>query len=152
MAYHDKLLLFISSNSTKNEREALLIHEYHHVCRLNTQKKKIDEYTLKDSCVLEGLAEYTVQHYLGEKFLAPWITRYTKETLQTYIERDFNKLIDTPRKDKIHDQFMYGNKKWPPMIGYCIGYHLVKAYFHEESFSAKTSFSVSSEKIIKKTT
>jgi len=150
LAYPDKLFLFISSKSTKYEREALLIHEYHHVCRLNTQKKKINEYTLRDSCILEGLAEYTVQHYLGEKFLAPWIDKYKKETLQTYIEGDFKKLVEITRKDKIHDQFMYGNRKWPAMIGYCIGYHLVKSYFQEKSFSAKISFSLPSEKIIKK--
>ena len=57
----------------------MLIHEYHHVCRLHHLKKDQKEYTLLDTMIMEGLAERTVGKYLGTKYLANWTKLYQED-------------------------------------------------------------------------
>lgn len=148
LAFPDKLFLFLSPNVNEKNREALFIHEYHHVCRLNKQKKKINEYTLADSIILEGLAEYSVKSILGSQYLAPWTKRYSKEFLDKCWTLYFKENISMSRKQKKHVQLIYGRGSFPFMIGYCMGYYLVELFSQTNYFSTKTSFLLSSEKII----
>ncbi|MEH6942081.1 DUF2268 domain-containing protein [Bacillus sp. JJ722] len=148
LAFTDKLFLFISPKTNKNDREALFIHEYHHVCRLSSQEKKIDTYTIADSCVLEGFAEYTVQSIKGKSYLAPWTKQYSIEFLDRFWNVHFDENLTVTRKDKKHDQIMYGKGKYPPMIGYCMGYYLVDTYMKSNPFSVKESFRLSPKAII----
>lgn len=148
LAYSDKLLLFLTPKIDKKDIEALFIHEYHHVCRLNAQKKKSSEYTLTDSSILEGLAEQTVQKIMGAKYLAPWTKRYSKEFLDKFWQSHFEKNLQTTRKEKKHDQIMYGKGKYPFMIGYCVGFYLVEQYFQSNHFTIKSSFELPPKKII----
>ncbi len=67
------MFLFLTPLEDEKELEALIIHEYHHVCRMNKITKPIQEYTLLDSMVMEGLAEYTVENYCGKNYNAKWI-------------------------------------------------------------------------------
>ncbi|WP_042349505.1 DUF2268 domain-containing protein [Bacillus massiliigorillae] len=149
LAFPDKLFLFLSPKTSMDDREALFVHEYHHVCRLINQKKKIDTYTLADSSVLEGLAEYTVQTIKGEKYLAPWTKQYSIEFLDRFWKAHFEENLTVTRKDRKHDQIMFGKGKYPAMIGYCMGYYLVDMYVQTHSFSVKKSFRLSSDEIIK---
>ncbi|WP_026089113.1 DUF2268 domain-containing protein [Bacillus sp. AP8] len=148
LAFPDKLFLFLSPKLNQKDREALLIHEYHHVCRLHTQKKSINEYTIADSIILEGLAEYTVEKALGSKYLAPWTKQYTISFLDKCWKSYFQDNTSLSRNEKKHDQLIYGRGTYPAMIGYCMGYYLVDLYFKTNNYSNKISFHISPEKII----
>ena len=72
VSFPDKMFLFVSDKLNTKELEALFVHEYHHVCRLNHQSKKFEEYTLLDSIIIEGLAEKEqMDIYIG-KTSYPW--------------------------------------------------------------------------------
>ncbi len=147
LAFPDKLVLFLSPHMMKEDQEALFVHEYHHVCRLNAKKKRIDEYTVADSCILEGLAEYAVQSLMGEKYLAPWTRQYPANFLDKFWDAAYEQHLQVNRKNKLHDAIIYG-KGYPSMIGYCMGYYLVDLYAEAHPFSIEESFRLSSERII----
>ena len=147
LAFSDKLFLFLSPNLNQHHLEALFIHEYHHVCRIAKQKKPIEEYTVADAIILEGFAEFTVQTMKGEGYLAPWTKRYASKFLQSHWESEFKKDAMVLKGEKKHDQMLYGGGRYPAMIGYCMGFHLVKKYVEENSFSLKSSFSLTSERV-----
>ncbi len=73
------MFLFIARGLEKEELKALLAHEYNHVCRLQYVNKTLDEMTLRDSLILEGLAECAVEELYGDKWLAPWLKHYSKK-------------------------------------------------------------------------
>ena len=78
VAYPHSLFLFVGEVE-KQELQALFAHEYNHVCRLHHFKKSLDNMTLLDSLILEGLAECAVKELYGDKWLAPWLNNYTFE-------------------------------------------------------------------------
>jgi len=148
LAFPDKLLLFLSADLGNDDVEALFIHEYHHVCRLQKQKKEETESTVADTIILEGLAEYTVRTIMGEENLAPWIKKYSNTFLESFWTTKFKDQLSIQKKDRLHDSVIYGRGSFPTMVGYCLGYHIVEFYFQTYPFSEKTSFSISSEEII----
>ena len=44
--------------------------------------KPVRKYTLMDSLILEGTAEYTVEKILGRKYCAGWVRLYNEEELK----------------------------------------------------------------------
>ncbi|MBD3110331.1 hypothetical protein IEO70_18555 [Bacillus sp. AGMB 02131] len=148
LAFSDKLFLFLSPKVNQHHLEALFIHEYHHVCRLFKQKKRIEKYTLSDAIILEGLAEYTVQVVKGEEYLAPWTKQYSVEFLQSCWDSLFEKNLKVLKGDKKHDALIFGRGDYPEMIGYCLGFYLVEKYFEDRIFSVESSFSLPSGKVI----
>lgn len=150
LAFSDKLFLFLSPRLNQHHLEALFIHEYHHVCRIKKQKKPMEEYTVADAIILEGLAEYTVNTIKGEKYLAPWTKQYSSKFLQSYWDSTFKEELLILKSEKKHDQIIYGRGQYPAMIGYCMGYHLVEKYVEEKGFSLKSSFTLTSDEIIDK--
>lgn len=144
LAYKHSLFLFFNSRISDKEIEAVLIHEYHHVCRLHRLKNKRN--TLLDTMVMEGLAERTVEKYLGSKFLANWTKIYRDSDFKRLWTRYLEGNLSTKRSDPLHDRIMFGKFGYPPMLGYWGGYQLVK---NAGQFSIKKSFSLTSEEIIK---
>lgn len=128
LAFKDKLFLFISEDNTEKELRALFTHEYNHVCRLSKFQKREEDYVLLDSIILEGLAENAVRERLGEEFLAPWTSYYSNEELRkiwkSLVLPNRNILIN----DRKHQSILYGLRSYPKMLGYCVGYYLVKNY------------------------
>jgi uncharacterized protein YjaZ len=149
VSFEDKLFLFLSDLEDEKELEALFIHEYHHICRLNGIKKSMGEYTLLDSIVLEGLAEDTVHSILGFKYVASWNKKLTNEQFQTYWSKYLKDNLDVKKDTKQHDQLLYGKGLLPNMLGYSCGYHLVRKYTEQKSYSTKESFRISSENFVK---
>ncbi|WP_050614311.1 DUF2268 domain-containing protein [Bacillus testis] len=149
LAFPDKLLLFLSPNLPPKELEALFVHEYHHVCRLQRQKKAVQDYSLGDSSVLEGCAEYAVSNLVGEAYLAPWTKRYTEAYLKAYWKNHFKEAISIERKDKRHDQYLLGNNRHPYMIGYSMGYYMVQTYAQDQQLAIADTLSFPSEVFIK---
>lgn len=144
LAYKHSLFLFFNSEITEKEMEAVLIHEYHHVCRLHRLKNKKN--TLLDTMVMEGLAERTVEKYLGSEFLANWTKIFRESEFKRLWTRYIEANVSSKRSDPIHDRIMLGKFGFPPMLGYWSGYQLVK---NAGLVSVKKSFTISSEEIIK---
>jgi uncharacterized protein YjaZ len=148
VSFPDKIFLFLSKLDDPIELEALFIHEYHHVCRLNSLNGKMENYTLLDSIIIEGLAEYTVLKNCGKKYLANWCNLYTEDQMNTFWSRYLKNNLDCKKNEKIHDQLLYGYGRIPKLLGYAAGFELVKKYYEDRNFSTKLSFSLPSANFI----
>ncbi|WP_462408979.1 DUF2268 domain-containing putative Zn-dependent protease [Neobacillus sp. Marseille-QA0830] len=148
VSFPDKMFLFLSEYDDGKEIEALLVHEYHHVCRLHRKNKKQENYTLLDSIIIEGLAEYAVLKHCGENYLADWCHMYSKAELDVYWDRYIKKQLDKSKNQPIHDELLFGGRGVPPLLGYAIGYHLVQKFYENESYSVKQSFTAPSSKYL----
>ncbi|MEH6946078.1 DUF2268 domain-containing putative Zn-dependent protease [Bacillus sp. JJ634] len=147
LAFQHAVFLFLDSHITDQELEAVLIHEYHHVCRLHRTKKEAKDYTLLDAMVMEGLAERTVAKYLGSKYLAHWTALYPQSDYKRLWNRYIEGKLNINRSNPLHDSIMLGKKGYPQMIGYWTGYQLVK---HASPLSVRQSLVISAEDILKK--
>lgn len=142
LSFIDKMFIFLTPIDDEKELEALFVHEYHHVCRMQAQKKKPEEYTLLDSIILEGLAEHAVAENCGEDYTGDWSRRYSTKILADFWKNEIeNKLLIT-RKDREHDEFLFGLAGKPRLIGYAMGYELVKQYKQIGNFTEKASFKI----------
>ncbi|MFJ7752311.1 DUF2268 domain-containing protein [Peribacillus muralis] len=145
LAFEDKLFLFYDKDIDDKEMEAVLIHEYHHVCRLHHLEKEQKEFTLLDTMVMEGLAERTVERYLGAKYLARWTKLYQEDKLQEFWSKHLEGQHSIKRTEPLHDILLRGQKGYPHMLGYCCGFYLVGK---SEKISVKKSFIIQSEEFL----
>jgi uncharacterized protein YjaZ len=147
LAFKDKLFLFISEDNTEKELRALFTHEYNHVCRLSKFQKNEEDYVLLDSIILEGLAENAVRERLGEEFLATWTSYYSNEELQ----KMWNHLVlpnrNILKNDLKHQNILYGLRFYPKMLGYCVGYYLVKNYIEATIKTSKDLLNIKTDHI-----
>ncbi|WP_338652065.1 DUF2268 domain-containing putative Zn-dependent protease [Lysinibacillus sp. Y5S-8] len=143
VAYPQALFLFIGEVETQ-ELQALFAHEYNHVCRLHNLKKSLDEMTLLDALILEGLAESAVKDLYGEKWLAPWLKKYSATELLVLWKSHFLQNLQVEGVEK-HLPFLYGGEL-PPWIGYCIGYKIVQSY--SKKYSSRHLLFTSSKDIL----
>ncbi|MDM5250721.1 DUF2268 domain-containing putative Zn-dependent protease [Lysinibacillus sp. G4S2] len=130
VAYPNALFLFIGELE-KEELKALFAHEYNHVCRLQYLNKSLNEVTLLDSLILEGLAECAVEEFYGDKWVAPWLSYYSLDKMRKIWKEHFLPQINIQGLDN-HVEFLYGGKL-PQWIGYCIGYEIVRTYIKNHS-------------------
>lgn len=149
VSYPDKMFLFLSDNVKTKELEALFVHEYHHVCRLNTQNKKFEDYTLLDSIIIEGLAEYTVLKHCGQKYLAEWCSMYSESEILELWDKYFKNKLEKKKNERGHDELLFGSGRIPKLIGYAVGFKIVEEFYKNNNYSTKASFSLSSKKYIK---
>ena len=121
------ILLFFHAELDIKEIYALLIHEYHHACRLNYQKYTEDTIPLLESIVMEGLAEWEVNRLMGESYVTPWMTLYDDALLLNWWKQKIDikqKLLG--RKSQLI--YLYGGKfGYPNWLGYTIGYRMVES-------------------------
>jgi uncharacterized protein YjaZ len=140
VSFPDKMFLFLSTYDDPKEVEALLIHEYHHVCRLRLLDKRLEDYTLLDSIIIEGLAEYAVLKNCGREYLAPWCRMYKKKELLNFWEKYLKEQLNTKKHEKKHDELLYGGGRLPNLLGYAAGYHLIEHFYKNNNYSTKLSF------------
>jgi uncharacterized protein YjaZ len=126
IAFHDKLVLFLLPHHTDKEIEALVTHEYNHVCRLNKQKKKHEEITLLDAVILEGLAESAVDRYVGTDYRANWTSYYSDEQLYRFWQRYVAPHRSISTQHPLYSRILYGLGFYPDMVGYAVGYAIVR--------------------------
>lgn len=142
LAFADKLFLFISGENVEKEIKSLFTHEYNHVCRLYKLPKKEEEYELLDTIILEGLAEHAVREMLGEPYVANWVSFYTDKQ----IESMWHKIVCPNRNlhsiDREYQAILYGLGNYPNMLGYSVGYYLVKRYIEKYNLSSKDLLSI----------
>jgi uncharacterized protein YjaZ len=140
VSFKNRIFLFLTPIEDTKEIEALFIHEYHHICRLDNQKKDLEEYTLLDSIVLEGLAEHAVEYYCGKEYRAEWCDYYSEKELETKWREIAGKYLNIKRDNKLHDEILFGKGRYPKLIGYALGYYITKSNFKSNNFSTKTNF------------
>jgi uncharacterized protein YjaZ len=126
VAFHDKLLIFLLPHHTDKEIEALITHEYNHVCRLKKQKKENEDVTLLDAIVLEGLAENAVGRYVGKSHQASWTTYYSDEQLDHFWKRYVSPYQSILPQHPLYSRLLYGLGFYPAMLGYAVGYYIVR--------------------------
>ena len=148
VSFPNQLFLFIGDVEDDKELEALFIHEYHHVCRIHFQNKKMEDYTLLDSMIMEGLAELAVKENCGEKYHANWCHLYESERLEKFCEEQLKDHLHVKKTEQLHDQLLYGHGQYPKMIGYCSGFYLVEKYHTKRKISENKYFTLESEKFI----
>lgn len=148
VSFPDKLFLFVSPIEDQKELEALFIHEFHHICRIRAQKKNIKAYTLLDSIVLEGTAEFSAEQICGKKYRAPWCNLYSSEEIEEYWYSFIRKNLTIKKNNHLHDAILFGRKHFPKLIGYGAGYHLVRRYYDEHTYSEKSSLSLPPENFL----
>ncbi|MDG5789146.1 DUF2268 domain-containing putative Zn-dependent protease [Evansella sp. AB-P1] len=128
ITFPEFILLFIKDKLPIKEKKALLLHEYHHACRLFHQDVNEKNVTLLESIIMEGLAEWEVEKRLGNNYVAPWMTLYSEELLINWWKRGIGdrKMLQGRKK---HVPYLYGGTNgYPKWIGYSIGFHMVKSY------------------------
>ena len=144
IAYRQAVFLFVSEKLEKEEFCSLFAHEYNHVCRLHYLNKSFDDVTLKDSLLLEGLAECAVEELYGDQWVAPWLKLYTMEELKFIWQAHFLPFLEVKGVHN-HVPFLYGDPL-PKWIGYCIGYEIVRTY--KKNFSAQELYVKSTDEIL----
>ena len=148
VSFPDKMFLFLSHLDDPKEIEALLVHEYHHVCRLRMLGKKMEEYTLLDSIIIEGLAEYTVLKHCGPEYLANWCRMYTEKELTNFWDRYLKNQLHKKKNEREHDLLLYGGGRVPKLLGYAAGYNIIGKFYKKHNYSTKLSFALPATKYI----
>jgi uncharacterized protein YjaZ len=148
VSFTDKMFLFLSADMDLKEIEALFVHEYHHVCRLNMLKGNLDDYTLLDSIIIEGLAEQAVLKNCGKKYLAEWCNLYTEKQIVQFWERFFKNHLYVKKTEKLHDDLLYGHGRFPRLAGYATGFSIVHEYYQTHPYSTKKSFALRAKDLI----
>ncbi|QFT88365.1 hypothetical protein FIU87_06895 [Bacillus sp. THAF10] len=133
VAFKDKLFLFLPEDIQVNELKALLIHEYNHICVLEKNRRKDDQYTLLDSALIEGLAESAVSHLLGKEYTSSWTSYYSNKELKSFYEKYILPNKEIKKSEKNHMVLLYGKGFYPKMLGYCVGYYLIQDILNKQS-------------------
>jgi uncharacterized protein YjaZ len=129
------IIAFWKDSLPGNDQKALLLHEYHHACRIKYQRINETSITLLESMIMEGLAEWEVQTRLGKEYSAPWTKRYSREKVETWWKEIYSKNIGL-RGRQNHADLLYGSRKGiPPLMGYQLGYEIVSNYFKGDQTS-----------------
>lgn len=150
VSYPDKMFLFISEIEDIKEMEALFVHEYHHVCRLQKLNKKMEDYTLLDSIMIEGLAEYAVLNNCGRNYLAKWCRMYSEDELLVFWDRFLVEHLEKRKRERTHDHLLYGGGRYPNLLGYALGFAIAENYYKNNNYSERLSFSIPASEYLKK--
>jgi uncharacterized protein YjaZ len=149
LAFNNKLFLFLSEDTDKRDIKSLFIHEYHHVCRLAAVKKQEKNFTIIDMVIMEGLAENAVREKLGEKDVASWTKLYSDSQCERFLERMIYPQRDVSRENHKFSQLMFGTGFYPNMLGYAVGYYVVKKYMKRSGKNTKDLLGLPAEEFIK---
>ncbi|MEH7113022.1 DUF2268 domain-containing protein [Neobacillus niacini] len=148
VSYPDKMFLFLSTSLTTKEIEALFVHEYHHICRLTQQTKRFEDYTLLDSIIIEGLAEYAVLVNCGRSYLADWCSMYTESELKNLWKKYLGGNLELKKSAHKHDELLYGLGRVPKLLGYAAGFKIVENYYKDHHYSTRLSFKLPAKKYL----
>jgi uncharacterized protein YjaZ len=148
VSFKDKMFLFLTPFEDEKELEALFVHEYHHICRMNKQNKSIKDYTLLDSIILEGTAEFSVEQICGQEYRAGWCHLYSSKEIDRFWNTFVKNNLTIKRDNILHDQILFGHNGFPKLLGYATGYELVKRFFQDNDYSPQKSFVIPARRFI----
>src|SRR5690606_32836227 len=116
-------------------------------CRLSTFHKNEEDYELLDTIILEGLAENAVRERLGAESLATWTSFYSARELKKMWKQIVFPNRNIQKNDLKHQDILYGLRSYPKMLGYCVGYYLVKNHIEATNTISKDLLNINSENI-----
>jgi uncharacterized protein YjaZ len=148
VSFRDKLFLFLSKEVGDEELKTVLTHEYHHICRLSMHEKKEEHYTLIDAIILEGLAEHAVCETVGEQALTVWVKKYSPGQLNRWWNLWIKPNQLVKRDDPKYVQLLFGKAFYPHMLGYALGYHIVRTYHKTHKLNIKETFTIPVDQIV----
>ncbi|MBD8067542.1 DUF2268 domain-containing protein [Bacillus sp. PS06] len=148
IAFSDKLFLFLSDMNGEQDVQAVFTHEYNHVYRLYKYKRHETDYRLLDTIILEGLAENAVRERLGESAVAKWTTYYSDQQLEKFNHRYILPNYKIKKENHLYHRILYGLGLYPKMLGYCVGYFLVRNYLEANHLSVSDVMNVSSDQFL----
>ncbi|MFD3447330.1 DUF2268 domain-containing protein [Microbacteriaceae bacterium 4G12] len=148
LAFRECLFLFVSTQNTIQELKAVLTHEYHHICRLHALNKKEEDCTLLDTMILEGLAEAAVAERHSQAEHAAWVQYYTKKQALALWDRFLKDSCHIKRGTKQHDALLNGLRGYPSMLGYCVGFYIVKDCLEHTKKGSIALLTLRSEEIL----
>lgn len=149
VCFFDEMFLFLQKLEDHKEYEALFVHEYHHCTRMKKLAGKEEEYTLLDSVIFEGLAENAVREYCGVDYAAPWTRKYTEKELSGWFKEWIEPHADLTRKSPLHDELLHGKRHYPELLGYAIGYRLVRSFAEKNGMNSVMMLGLPSETFLK---
>lgn len=145
------MFLFLSSHLDFASVSALMTHEYHHVCRLDHLTKEEKDVTLLDTIIMEGLAEYAVYERFGRSQTAEWTSWYTPEQLQALYDKKIAPHQDIKRDNRLFSQLLFGTGYQPKMLGYAVGFNIVKKYLTANKANTADGLSIPAETFLNAT-
>lgn len=149
LAFRDKLFLFLSTHISSSSISAIITHEYNHVCRLENMPKEEKDVTLLDTIVLEGLAENAVYERFGESEIAGWTSFYSEKQLEHFQNRLIRPYFELRRQDgRLFSNILFGKGYYPDMLGYAVGYNIVKKYLSSKKLKVADVLSLPAEDCI----
>ncbi|WP_421384183.1 DUF2268 domain-containing protein [Bacillus salacetis] len=148
VSFKDEIYLFLSDEEDPREWEAVFVHEYHHCTRMNLLEKNPDQYNLLDSIIFEGLAEDAVKEYCGEEYVSSWAAKYSEFLLRKLWNQHIKNELHLRRKDTKHDQLLLGRGSYPSLIGYAIGYYIVRKFRENHGMTVQEMMGLDSKKFI----
>ncbi|MGK9429693.1 DUF2268 domain-containing protein [Bacillus atrophaeus] len=151
LAFRDKMFLFLPSDPPNSSVSALMTHEYHHVCRLEHMTKQEKDVTLLDTIIMEGLAEYAVYERFGSSQTAEWTSYYTQDQLQQLYKKKIAPHLHLKRESALYPQLLFGKGYYPSMLGYAVGFNIVKKYLTEKKVNTKDGINIQSETFLEAT-
>jgi uncharacterized protein YjaZ len=124
--YVSVMHLFISIKKfNKKSIFETIAHEINHSLFYYYHQKNINNYTLLDNIIIEGLAENFREEVIGGK-PAPWsISLSKKEAFQNF--EKIKNLLDS-RNKKIIQEVLFGYNKHKKWEGYSMGYWIIKEF------------------------
>lgn len=127
LSFSDKIFIFCDWQTNKKWLYATLAHEYSHSIRLQKLHDKDPNILLKDTLILEGIAECITRELYGISLLPkPTQVKYDLEVaFEKWIKPHLNISINHP----LHHHLIYGIDPIPKYLGYFIGAHLVDQWF-----------------------
>lgn len=139
------MLITIGRDFSEVELKQLIAHEYHHTVYNETNEPR---YTLRESAVVEGKAEYFAKQVYPEgesSFTEPLRGRYKTATVDLFLEYADS---EDPR---IIGDFFYGypEQDIAPRAVYRVGYQIMEKFMEKHpEMSVKEWTNLSSEKVI----
>jgi hypothetical protein len=143
---HESLVFTLSpdkeglSESLENDYRALIVHELHHVVRLQKFSYSNERFSLLESVVMEGLAE------AFQEELYPDSPLHINLELNDQDEWIQKMLIEG--EDYDYNAWFYGSAEVPRWVGYTIGYHIVKRTLAEKKITASDAVWMKAEEFI----
>ncbi|WLR44226.1 DUF2268 domain-containing protein [Bacillus carboniphilus] len=150
LAFCDKLFLFLTSSASDEDIQAILTHEYHHVVRLQHYTKNEEDYNLLDTIIMEGLAENAVRERLGEGYTASWAEEVPEKIALKWWGNLILPNYQLPRDSRKYHQLLYGTGFYPKMVGYSVGYRVVKDYMKKSEKKTEECFDLEPKAVIQK--
>ena len=116
------MFLFLTPLLDVRELEALIVHEYHHICRLSIQRNRIMNYFIRfhSNGGFCGICRNKV--IVGRTIMQNGLHNIMNEELEYFWEKYLMKNLRAKKTETIHDAILFGKGRFPDLMGYAAGY------------------------------